>query len=57
MWDLLAVQKAFEYELIMFDALFNEIKTKLFGAKIRQDLKEYREKEMNGILQKKEPIF
>lgn len=36
----------------MSDALFNEIRAKLFGEKIRQDLKEYSQEEMDGILQK-----
>jgi uncharacterized protein len=52
LWDLVVVEKAFEYELIMSDALFNEIKAKLFGSKIRQDLTHYSEEVMDNILQK-----
>lgn len=52
LWDLLAAEQAFEYSLIMSDALFNEIKAKLFGDKIKRDLKEYSEIETEGILQK-----
>jgi putative PIN family toxin of toxin-antitoxin system len=52
LWDLLAAEQAFEYNLIMSDALFNEIKAKLFGDKIKQDLQEYSEIKMEVILQK-----
>lgn len=52
LWDFLAIEKAFEYNLIISDALFNEIKAKLFGDKIKQDLEEYSEITMEGILQK-----
>lgn len=52
LWDFLAIEKAFEYNLIISDALFNEIKAKLFGDKIKQDLQEYSETRMEGILQK-----
>lgn len=52
LWDLLAAEQAFEYNLIMSDALFNEIKAKLFGEKIKRDLQEYSEIRMEEILQK-----
>jgi putative PIN family toxin of toxin-antitoxin system len=52
LWDFLVVEKALEYEIIMSDALFNEIKAKLLGEKMQQLLNEYSEEKMGAILQK-----
>jgi putative PIN family toxin of toxin-antitoxin system len=52
LWELLSVQKALNYKLIISDAIFNEVKAKLYGDKIRQDLTAYSETEMSNILKK-----
>jgi predicted nucleic acid-binding protein len=52
LFDLLTVDYPFDYQLILSDAIFHDIKAKLYGDRVRSKLQGYTENRMNLLLEK-----